>query len=86
MSAGLNECDGSRFVASFPQVDFPFKFYNFMREASESHPHVVTWSECGYYYKIDRRSPELPALLSMHFKRKFFYLRLFMIYCNGVIR
>jgi hypothetical protein len=55
----------------FPQVDFPFKFYDFMREASVSHPKVVMWSDCGQFFKVERRSPELPALLRKHFKRKF---------------
>jgi hypothetical protein len=55
---------------SFPQVDFPFKFYDFMREASLSHPKVVAWSDCGTFFRVDRHSPELPDLLRKHFKRK----------------
>jgi hypothetical protein len=58
---------------SYPQVDFPFTFYSFIQKVSVSHPHIVAWSECGEYFKIDRHAKELPALIGQHFQRKCLY-------------
>lgn len=55
---------------SYPQVDFPFTFYSFIQKVSVSHPHIVAWSECGQYFKIDRHAKELPTLIGQHFQRK----------------
>ena len=59
-------------ATSYPQVDFPFTFYNFINEVSTSHPHIVAWSECGNYFKIERHASALPSLIGQHFQRKSF--------------
>ena len=71
---GENDNKGSTnptsITLSYPQVDFPFTFYSFISALSISHPHIVEWSECGTYFKIDRQAKELPSLIGQHFQRK----------------
>jgi adenosine/AMP kinase len=55
---------------SYPQADFPFTFYKFIKEVSVTHPDIVAWSECGDYFRIDRHAKELPALIGQYFQRK----------------
>ena len=61
---------------SYPQVDFPFTFYNFINKLSVSHPHIVSWSECGKYFRIDRQAKELPSLIGQNFQRECFFKRI----------
>jgi hypothetical protein len=55
---------------SYPQVDFPFVFHKFVTAVSKSHPHIVEWSACGNYFRMDRNAEELPSLIRLYFQRK----------------
>lgn len=65
--------DPTNTSVSYPQVDFPFTFYKFINEVAVSHPHIVAWSECGNYFKIDRHAKELSSLIGQYFQRKCLY-------------
>lgn len=64
-------------TVSYPQTDFPFTFYKFINAVSASHPHIVAWSKCGNFFKIDRNAKELTTLIGQHFQRKCLCERLF---------